>query len=159
MSYAYRVSRFFDAESIIYGVGGGYYDKKIFDGINFAPDMVILAFGTNDFTHYHTVDEVNTNAEELMDLVKEEYTEARNVFVISPIWRLDNINGKGGIDSLASCRKVIAEQAKAHGFIHIDGATLVPPSCEFFADLSLHPNALGFGIYAENLIRQIIAYM
>jgi hypothetical protein len=33
---------------------------------------------------------------------------------------------------------------------------MVPPDPAFFADPTpLHPNALGFGIFAENLIREL----
>ncbi|MBQ9112579.1 MAG: SGNH/GDSL hydrolase family protein [Clostridia bacterium] len=159
LSYAQRVSRFFNANSVIHGVGGGYFDQTVFDRIELDPETVFIAFGTNDFSHYHTVDEVRRNACSFMDIIKREYNEAKNIFVISPIWRADFEKGKRGIDSLISCRQVIIEQAEAHGFIHIDGTSLVPPSPEFFADRSLHPNAVGFGIYAENLIRQIIRYM
>ena len=54
------------------------------------------------------------------------------------------------------CRRVIIEEATKRGFIHINGLDMVPPDPVFFADPKpLHPNALGFGIYAENLIREL----
>ena len=52
LSYAWRTTNFFNAESVIHGVGGGYFHKDIFDSIDFDPEIVIIAFGTNDFGHY-----------------------------------------------------------------------------------------------------------
>ena len=43
--------------------------------------------------------------------------------------------------------------------IHVDGLSLVPPIPEFFADTNLHPNDLGFSLYAENLCRQLLPYL
>ena len=56
LSYAYRVSRFFNAESVIQGIGGSYYCEEAFDHIPFDPDVVLVAYGTNDFGHYKTLD-------------------------------------------------------------------------------------------------------
>ena len=50
---------------------------------------------------------------------------------------------------------IVKEEAEALGLTVIDGLTLVPPMPEFFADEYLHPNDLGFGVYAENLIRAL----
>ena len=60
--------------------------------------------------------------------------------------------------SFAECRRILASEAEARGMIHIDGLSLVPPLPELFADEWLHPNALGFGFYGENLTRQILSY-
>ena len=49
-------------------------------------------------------------------------------------------------------RKAIAAEAEKYGFISVDGALLVPPVAELYTD-GLHPNDIGFSIYAENLIR------
>ena len=43
--------------------------------------------------------------------------------------------------------------------IHIDGLSLVPPIPELFSDKWLHPNALGYGFYGENLTRQILNHL
>lgn len=159
LSYAQRVSRFFNANSIIHGVGGGFYHESIVDSIGFAPDTVFIAFGMNDFTHYHSEKELSINVLAFMDRIKEEYKNAKNIFAISPTWRSDFDTSKTEMKSYDSCRQTIIEQINSHGFIHIDGLTLVPPCPEFYADKTLHPNALGFGIYAENLIKQIIKYI
>lgn len=159
LSYAQRTSRFFNAESVIHGVGGGYFHDTIFDSIDFKPDHVIIAFGTNDFGHYPTTDEMRYHTRAFFDSIKEEYRDAKNVFVLSPIWRADFLTKNPPMGSFDQCRNVVITEAEAHGFTHIDGSALVPPDPFFFADERLHPDALGFGIYAENLIKQLIKHM
>ena len=73
MSYAWRVSRMLNADSIIHGIGGGYYHESIVDSIDFDPDTVVLAFGTNDFGHYDTYDELRYHASAFFSLITKEY--------------------------------------------------------------------------------------
>ena len=156
LSYAWRVLRFFNADGVIYGVGGGYFHPTVFDSIDFDPDTVILAFGTNDFGKNATTGEMREKVSAFMDLLAKEYA-GKKIFCISPIWRATHEKPMG---HFRDCRGVVIEEAKERGFIHINGLDLVPPDPVFFADETpLHPNALGFGIYAENLIREMQKYL
>jgi len=152
-SYAYRLSNFFNAESVIQGTGGAYYHEDCFDSIDFDPEVVFLAYGTNDFNHYKTYDELRTHVQAHMALIAKEY-KGKKIFVISPIWR-GKRDGKA-MGSFAECRRIIIDCAQGFGFEHIDGLTLVPPRPELFQDEYLHPNENGFSFYAENLIRALI---
>ena len=151
LSYAWRVTRFFNAESVIHGVGGGYFHKTIFDHIEFDPDIVVIAFGTNDFGKNPTADDMRANVIDFMDQVAEEYKD-KKIFCISPLWRAVQEKPMG---KFQVCRSVVIEEAEKRGFTHINGLDLVPPCPVFYADKTLHPDALGFGIYAENLIREM----
>ena len=59
------------------------------------------------------------------------------------------------IGSFADVRAAIIEEIARLGLRHIDGLTLVPHSPAFMADLTLHPNDLGFSLYAQNLIAEL----
>ena len=155
LSYAWRVSNFFNADSVIHAVGGGYFHESIFDSIDFEPDTVIIAFGTNDFGFYQTIDELKANTAAFMSRIAEEY-KGKRIFYISPIWRERREKPMG---SFQECRKALIDEACKHGFIHVDGLGLVPPLPEFYADQEVHPNALGFGLYAENLIKEMLKHM
>ena len=152
-SYAYRVSEFFNAESIMQGIGGAYFNADSFDRIDFDPDVVFMAYGTNDFSHFKTYEEMREHASAHMALVAEEY-KGKKLFYISPIWR-ERREGKA-MGSFEGCRQVLIECAEKQGFEHIDGLTLVPPCPELFQDEYLHPNDMGFSFYSENLIRYLI---
>lgn len=151
-SYAYRVSEFFNAESVIQGVGGAYFHEDCFDGGDFEPDVVFVSYGTNDFGHYKTLEDLGLHTDAFMERLAEAYGD-KKVFVISPIWRVKR-EGKA-MGSFADCRRVIIETAAKYGFTHIDGLTLVPPMECVLAD-GLHPNDLGFSFYSENLIRSLL---
>ena len=152
LSYAWRLIRFFNADAVIHGVGGGYFHPTTFDHIDFDPDFVILALGTNDFGKNPTTDEMREKTAAFMDLLREEY-RGKKIFCISPLWRAVQEKPMG---HFRDCRRVVIEEAEKRGFIHINGLDMVPPDPVFFADATpLHPNALGFGIFAENLIREL----
>ena len=46
--------------------------------------------------------------------------------------------------------------AEKHGFVTVDGAQLILHDPAFYQDAEiLHPNDLGFDLYAQNLLRMI----
>ena len=153
-SYAWRVIRFFNADSINQGIGGAYYHESTFDTIDFEPDTVIVALGTNDFSKYKTKEEMRLHVAAHLELIAEAY-RGRRILVISPIWR-DTEDKE--IGSFEDVRRIPMEEAERLGLSHIDGMSLMPPMAEFMADKTLHPNALGFSLYAENLIAQMIKF-
>ena len=158
-SYAWRVSKMLDADCRINGIGGAIFHESTFDSISFQPENVIIAYGTNDFGYYKTTDELREHSSAFFELIKQEYgNSAKNIFVISPIWRADFENPRP-MGSFAECRSTVINEATSRGFIHIDGTSLVPPMKEYFQDEFLHPNAEGFSLYAENLMAQLIKYM
>lgn len=155
-SYAYRVTRFFNANSIIQGIGGAFYHETTFDSIGFDPDVVTIAYGTNDFGRYRTYDEFREHVKAHLTLIANEY-KGKKIFVISPIWRSDLQERPMG--TFDGARQIVIDEAEALGLIHIDGLKLVPPVKEFFADAHLHPNDEGFSHYAENLVKEMQKYL
>ena len=152
LSYALRVSRFFNADCVVQGIGGAYFAEDSFDSIDFDPDIVSVAYGTNDFGHYKTLDELRAHARAHLTLIANEYKD-KKLFYISPIWR-DKRDGKA-MGSFEECREVLIQEAESLGFTHIDGLSLVPPLPDLFYDEYLHPDNNGFSLYAENLISAI----
>ena len=155
-SYAWRATRHFNAESVIQGIGGAYYHEKTFDVPDFAPDVVILAYGTNDFSHFPSLAYMQERVAAYLDLVKGAWGD-KQVFVITPIWRDKREGKKTG--RFEDCCRLVANEAKKRGFTVIDGLTLVPPMPVFFQDEYLHPNDLGFSLYAENLVAVLDRYL
>ena len=154
LSYAYRTAMHFDADFVIQGVGGGSYHKTTFDlDINYEPDIVIVAFGTNDYFSYHNLDLVISTAKEYLSLVSEKYGNKR-VVVITPIWRAD-MNSEELNGNFIPIREGIEKVALDLGFEVADGFKMVPHIKSFFADNYLHPNDNGFAIYADNLIKTL----
>ena len=153
LSYAQRVSRHFNADSVIQGIGGAIFNELAFDeDIVYDPDIVIVAYGTNDWCRYATLEEGRTQCEKFLDAVMKKYGD-KKVFGISPLWRWDcnEMPSMGSFHEWTSCVK---EEIQKHGMILIAGETLVPHISDFYID-ELHPNTIGFGIYAQNLILEM----
>ena len=158
ISYAYQTSFFFNAESMIQGIGGAIFHESTFDPeIDFDPETVIVAYGTNDFGYYRTLDELRLHVSAYLDLIKEKYGD-KKVICLSPIWRGDDATPKN-MGMFSECRGVIIDEITKRDFIHIDGYTLTPHDPWFYSDAYLHPNATGFGIYALNLVKELQKYL
>ena len=153
LSLAHRVSRHFNADSVIHGIPGGYFHEDTFDSIGFEPDAVIIAFGTNDFSHYKSTDLLRNHAEKYFELLKREYY-GKKLFFISPLWRVDH-DRRQNMGSFDDCRRIVTECAEKYGFDHVDGYSMVPADSEYFSSEGVHPNDMGFEIYSQNLIKAL----
>lgn len=149
LSFANKVSRHFNADSVIQGVGGACFFSEFLEKLEKNFDWVVVAYGTNDFDKRKEFDEFYSYMSEYMSKLSELYGD-KKVFVISPIWR--RLSKPEAQERFEVYRKAIAAEAEKYGFVHVDGALLVPPVAELYTD-GLHPNDIGFSIYAENLIR------
>ena len=158
LSYAYRVSRAFNAHSVIYGIGGGFFHESVLDDeLDFEPDAITVAFGTNDWGRRKTLEALKKNTKEFFDKLRARYPHTL-IFGISPLWRADKDQVKPS-GSFKEITDAVKEEILAHGAILVDGELMTPHLPEFFSDGFLHPNALGFGIYAENLVRVMNPYL
>ena len=155
LSYAWQTTLSLNANSVINGIGGAFYHIPTFDKPNFDADTVIIAYGTNDCMVYKDKpEEMYKQVTGYLDLIKEAYSDKR-VIVISPIFRADAEFLPIG-EWFDKRRIMIENEARARGFIAISGLSLVPPLPECFADKYLHPNDLGFSVYALNLTNKLI---
>ena len=153
-SYAWRVIDYYDADAIINGIGGAFYAADTFDVPAFDPDVIFIAYGTNDFGRGGvTMDEKREEICSYLDLVKENYAD-KKVIVISPIYRC-TADGTPMSAEFDAFRLYIENETEKRGFNAISGLSLVPPIKEMYADGTLHPNDLGFAYYAESLLRKI----
>lgn len=151
-SYAYQLSDYFNADSVIQGIGGAFFVPKTVLPTRYTPDIVFIAYGTNDFMRLKTIDELEKNAKEYIAKMQALYKGAK-IFVISPIWRMDE-NEPQEIGTFNACCASVKKVAQSLGAELIDGDKLIPHFPEFMAD-SVHPNDLGFSTYALNVLKQL----
>lgn len=154
LSYAWRVSNFFNAERVINGIGGAVYEPKSFAEINFDPDVVFIAYGTNDYNRYASLQQLHEKAYGFLEQVKKAYSQ-KQIFVILPTFRFD-LEKERAMGSFEACRAEIQAVCDALALKTVDGYTLIPHSKELFKDV-VHPSALGFSYYAENIIKILLA--
>ena len=149
-SYAYQVSDFLNAESVIQGVGGSFFEPLTVVPIGFNPEIIFIAYGTNDFMRLSDINELEKNATQYIQKVKELYKSAK-IFVISPIWRQNQVSNMG---TFSDCTSKIKSVAKKLNVNVIDGDKIIPPLPEIMSD-EVHPNGLGFSLYTLNLLKQL----
>ena len=155
LSWANRITRMFDADSVIQAISGGCYQAHTLDPeVDFTPDYILVAYGTNDWSWGRSsMEDFKTYAQSFYDRLAELYPDA-TIIGITPIWRKDNDPSKVGTfdDMRAELAKII-ESVGGHA---IDGIDLVPHERTYYGDDNcLHPNNEGFEYYANNLYEKI----
>ena len=153
LSYAYQVSDHFNAESVIQGVGGAFFDATTLDRGKFEPDTVFVAFGTNDARRFHSLDAIYLRCEDYIKKVLTLFPEAQ-IYVITPVWCGDFDTIQLPYGHVREVGATIADAAHQFGITVIDGLQMIPFDMTYFAD-DLHPNTEGFCVYAENLIKAL----
>lgn len=136
------------------GVGGYIFNADSLDeNLPFKPQIVTVAYGTNDWVRYETMAQFRYQCSAYIDAVSRHYSYAR-IFVMTPIWRKIRNERKplGTFDELV---QTIKEICADHPSIHvIDGESLVAHCGRLFAD-GTHPTDEGFAHMALNLYKQI----
>ena len=144
-SYAYQVSLRYDADTVIFGVGGAYFHESILPSVdNYNPDIVIVAFGAND--HRKGEEVLDKNMREFLDKLLLVYKNSK-IIGLTPIRGANPSKEEGK----SSFRKHIERIYDEYGIEYIDGAYLVASAPENFAD-RYHPNDKGYCEMADNLI-------
>ncbi len=157
LSYVESIARFFDADPVNKGIGGDrFFPELLRERDSFDPDFVTVAYGSNDWRH-KTPDDARADATAFFRRLSGLYPSAR-VFAVTPIWRDDPASLSAFGEDVSCMDKLIRDACAGLPNVSvIAGQPLVPHLPEFFSDRRLHPNDLGFGIYAQNLQRAISA--
>ncbi len=155
-SYANKLAWALDAELVNQAIGGEVFRPAILDEhLPYTPDLITVAYGTNDWSG-RTAEEFHKYSDAYYSRLAELYPTTP-VYVILPIWRadMDKVTRVGRFESARDALRSYA--GKYENFHVIDGMTLTPHLPAFYSDLYLHPNDLGFMVYAENLAKAISA--
>lgn len=125
------------------GVGGALFDPAfITRDLAFTPDLVTVAYGTNDWSRGLAPAAVAETCAAVLQRVREAHHQAR-IIVITPLWRADEAAPPAGRAPLGEVRAAIARVARAQGCTVVDGALLVPALTGLYED-GVHPNDQGF---------------
>lgn len=154
LSYANLIGSKFDAEIFNQAIGGECYDvNHLRDVPDFSPEVIFVAYGTNDWS---TEKDIIKNATEYFDKLTKLYPKAKIIDIL-PIWRTD-IPIKNEIKkcTFEEARKQIRTVcAKFDHVIVLDGFDYVPHFQKFYYD-HVHPNELGYAYYANALARDLM---
>ena len=154
--YGHLISMHYNADSIIYGVGGGVFDYKILGTTpEFDPDVITVAFGTNDWARSYNASTLENNMRSFLNKLKELYPDAQ-IIGITPLWRKDA--GTSKALTFDEARDLIKSIYEEYGIPCIDGEGMMGHDDKFFAD-DVHPNDEGHKEYAKNLIEALDNYL
>jgi len=121
---------------------------------SFTPDLITVAYGTNDWNHVPTRSEYETNCKLFFQNIRKTYPDTR-IVAISPIWRKDR-DTEGKCFPFDELKTVFAEAvAPLSNVTLIHAYDFVPHDPKLFSDGFLHPNDAGFRFYADNLIAEL----
>ncbi len=152
-TYAMNVSRFFDWNVLNHGVAGYVHDANTLENIDFSPDIITCAYGTNDWAKAKSMEDFDEAVHTFFDQLRKLYPNTP-VLGILPIWRADkdNVHPAGEFDS--TCIR-LAEIERSYNVSIIDGMLIVPNHRDFYGDYRVHPNDMGFMHYAMGVIQKM----
>ncbi|MFC1479520.1 SGNH/GDSL hydrolase family protein [Planctomycetota bacterium] len=156
-TYPVQVSRMLGMELLNQGVGGYVFNEASLDEeIDFKPDLVTVAYGTNDWNRYSSISEFRTMCEEYMNRLSFIFHTCP-ILVLTPLWRSD-IEEEKPMGSFELLTDTIYEVCSDMEHVTvINGISLTPHIPEYYKDLSVHPNDIGFLHYGINLVNAIHA--
>ena len=157
-SYVNLLADKLGAEVVDQGIGGEIFRPELVDAdIPYEPDIVTVAYGTNDWSG-QTLERTVECANAFYANVRKTFPKAK-IFAITPIWRADNHRvTKVGV--FEESRRIVREAASAQeGIVIVDGDCMIPHLREVCSDRYLHPNDYGFKFYANALYDAIAPHL
>ena len=155
MTYAERFCSMMGAQIFNKGIGGAkFFPEVATEGDGFMPDLITVAYGTNDWSNELDYDTLYSNCKAFFANLTGLY-KGTPIFAITPIWRKDYTMEKpfGDFLNIPSCiRKATEEYSNIKV---IEGFDFVPHDELLYADRNLHPNNEGFSHHCQNLFNAI----
>lgn len=157
-AYSVRLAEALGYECVIKAVGGECFLPELASVKQVRkPEIVTVAYGTNDWSSRNK-ERFDKNSRDFIKRLRENYPESK-IFVLSPIWRKDNITpNKTGtdFDDIHYIEKALRSVCLQVGNVNfIRGWDFIPQDENLYGDLRLHPNDKGFLCYADSLFREI----
>lgn len=154
-SYANLITDMLDATAVNQGIGGEVFNPDVIDAaLGFSPDLITVAYGTNDYSK-RTREDFTAAANEYYARLRRAFPTAK-IFALLPIWRGDTAKPRS-VGSFEEAKAIVRAAAEAQAnTVVLDGNTFVPHLPEFFSDKYLHPNDMGFKFYADALLAAMV---
>ena len=148
--YITRLAEALDAEEYNKAIGGEeFYPAMAETEAGTAPDYIVVAYGTNDWSH-STRQQLTERCTAFYAILSAKYPNAK-IIAMTPIWREDWQMEKP-VGPFHDVEDIIRNAVKDLKNVTVVRCfDMVPKDAAFFADLRLHPNDAGFDHYFQNL--------
>ena len=159
LTYVSCMARSLNAEVLNQGIGGYCFYKESLSGApDWMPDLITLAYGTNDFSILPTKKSFEEQMRAYMQTLTDAYPSTP-ILVITPIWRQDVPTDTlyGGkdytfTDAISLMHKVLKDFPQTE---ILEGLSFFPHHTDFLLPDKLHPNDLGFALYGQAVAEKI----
>lgn len=154
LTYTSQLSRCFDADALNQGVGGERFRAETLDSLpGFRPDLILVAYGTNDSTQPESAEEIGRNISAYFQRLRGIFPSPK-VAAVTPVWRAECADDPQYEEKLCRISDAVVRSALQTDCAAVDGMSLVPHMARYYQD-GIHPNDIGFSQYAIHLIREI----
>lgn len=150
-AYSVQIARRANVEAVNKGIAGEQFFGR-FAALrdNFEPDLITVAYGTNDWRH-GTKTRFTRECKAFFENLRQSYPD-KPIVAITPLWRVDIDNAQEIGEPLSFITEYIKEVAKAvPDMIVIDGIDLIPHDAKLYQTDGVHPLDAGFENYSKNL--------
>lgn len=159
LSYVNQTARALDAEVVNQGIGGYYFNESTIDSsiVSYQPDVITVAYGTNDYSRYETAQEYAQHSGRYIQKLAALFPDAK-ILGILPIYRNDENHQVRKLYrsySLDDAREILKNHYLSLPNGYVLEETGIPHIPQVYAPDFLHPNALGFSLMAQGVIRKL----
>jgi len=154
-AYAIRIAELFDAEARNKGIAGEqFFAKLTLEKEDFKPDIITVAYGTNDWRH-GTKTRFERECKGFFHNLRNSYPDTK-IYAITPLWRVDIDNEQQIGEPLSYIADFIKQVAtEISDMVVIDGIDLVPHDSKYYQTDGVHPIDSGFEHYVYNLWKKL----
>lgn len=163
LSYVNQTARALNAEVVNQGIGGYVFNEATIDESirSFAPDIITVAYGTNDYSRYETARDYAAHTGRYIQKMGELFPDIPIVGIL-PIYRNDQNHNARKLYrsySLDEAREILRDHYLALPNGHVLEETGIAHLPQAYAADYLHPNELGFAMMAQAVIRKLQALL
>lgn len=154
-TYAVTVARYFDWDVINHGIAAYIHDANTLEDLpNWRPDFITTAYGCNDWSKSKSVEEFDGPVRAFFARLHEIWPNTP-ILGILPIWRADCAKSRPSGTFEEMHERLAKIELSYPNVCVLDGMAAVPHNREFYGDLRVHPNDMGFAHYAMAVIREL----
>ena len=151
LSYINKSALLLDAEVINHGIGGYVFCEDFISELpGRKPDIVTVAYGTNDWSKVSSLGELVNNCKVFLEKAVETFPDSK-IFYISPIWRTELPENQKCGDFFIMTEALKKAASEVEGVFGINGLEMVTNSADRFWDGRVHPNSQGGEEYGIKL--------
>ena len=153
-AYSYVMSEYLDANCVNKAIGGAVFRPALGAlADDFQPDLITMAYGTNDWAGVNN-EKLEAHALGFLQALRKNYPNTKLV-MLAPVWR-NKWDRERPLVTFPEIPEIFRRIAAQVGNVEvIDCFKFIPPDESCFSPDILHPNDKGFGYYGEGVVKAL----